>query len=116
MAIGGFPGGFDEAWAGWLIGNYAGDDPEYGHQQARWPDRQHLADARLETDFEQQDDDADLGDDGNGLIGGEEVESMEPHQHQIAENHTRHQLPQNGRLVGPFCYLAAHLGGHQDDH
>lgn len=31
MDAAGFAGGFDAAWEGWLVGNYAGDDPVYGY-------------------------------------------------------------------------------------
>ena len=93
-----------------------GDHSQGCHQQTGGPDRHHLFDARLQADLEEKQDDTELREDGNALIGRYEVESAEPHQCQVAEENAGQELAQHRRLVHSLQQLAADHCGREHHH
>jgi hypothetical protein len=93
------------------------DDTCDGYQQARLSDREHLVHVGFEADFEEQQHHADLRQDRDGLVLGEELQTrIAEHQSQVADQDTRDQFAQHRRLGDALGNLATDLGRGQYDH
>ena len=86
-------------------------DADQRHRQRRGSDPEHLPEVGLESDLEEEQDDAQLGeqmdDVGRDTGGGNDAEGAR------AQKHSRDELPEHGRLPDQLGQLAKELGAHE---
>ena len=90
------------------------DDPQHRDPDGGRPHLQQLVEVAVEPDLEQQQDDPDLGRDGQEGRGLQGVEELDADQADVAEDDAEEQLAQHRGLVQPLDQLAPDLGGDED--
>src|SRR5690606_6756224 len=78
-------------------------------------DPRHRRHVRLEADLEEQEDDADLAEEGEVVVADREVEDVPADEIEVADHDAGRALAEHGRHADALEQIAAQLGGAEHD-